>query len=472
MKLSTTEAHQAKRMRGVSLEIKTTIGIIVVLVLLFVALLGVSGAHAGAGLAVGTAIAAVVIAVTLHFWIYRPLHDLIARSRRRLGGTYEGTDPFYRNELAELEHLVNTLVSVFTSAEDQETTNASIRDDLVRLREYNRQLVEIDEIGQEIGAALPYRETVDRALAGGKRFLRADFVALLLHDSETRTFSVEGSLGVNLHNSDPSCCLSTPDCPVRRAVTRGKITRSSNHACSLFPQTMKGQLVIPLDVEAVGEMALLATATSAATFDVLSDDIVALLQNHVCTALGTAHKFDAIRRQVVTDHLTRLYNRRYFMSRAAEEVERSLQNQAPMSVVMIDIDNFKLFNDNYGHSTGDRVLQAVATIMQSAVRTSDVCARHGGEEFIMLLPNTPGDSAIFLAERVRSMLAATRYTGLGLPNDANITISAGVATCPRDATTSDDLVELADKALYRAKAAGRNQVCQYGVESDRLPIRQ
>ncbi len=168
---------------------------------------------------------------------------------------------------------------------------------------------------------------------------------------------------------------------------------------------------------------------------------------------------------MVTDHLTGLYNRRYFMNRAGEEIERSLRHQAPLSVLMIDIDHFKQFNDTYGHATGDRVLQTVARAHQGRRCAShDICSRHGGEEFAVLLPNTPGDSAYHVAERVRRTLGGTRYTGLGLPPDVNITISVGVATCPRDATVLDDLMELADKALYRAKADGRDTVVLWGAE--------
>ena len=167
---------------------------------------------------------------------------------------------------------------------------------------------------------------------------------------------------------------------------------------------------------------------------------------------------------MVTDHLTGLYNRRYFMNRAGEEIERSLRHQAPLSVLMIDIDHFKDFNDTYGHATGDRVLQTVARAMKDALRKPDICSRHGGEEFAVLLPNTPGDNAYFVAERVRRTLGGTRYTGLGLPPEVNITISVGVATCPRDATVLDELMELSDKALYRAKAEGRDMVVLLGAE--------
>jgi len=259
-----------------------------------------------------------------------------------------------------------------------------------------------------------------------------------------------------------------PDCPVRRAINGELVTWCGGHVCALFPSTMKGRLIVPFTVEAVGEVVFLAAAASPTTLGVLTDEIIETWQGHMRSALSNAHKYDAIRRQAITDHLTHLYNRRYFMSCAGEEVRRSLHDQAPISIVMIDIDHFKDFNDSYGHAAGDRVLQAVANIMRSTVRTSDTCARHGGEEFVMLLPNTLDDSAVALAERVRRTLGETSYAGLGLPDDVKITISAGVATCPHDAISVEELLDLADKALYHAKEAGRDKVCQYGVDNEPL----
>jgi len=405
-----------------------------------------------------------LIALTFDLWVYRPLNGLIRRARQRLGGNYELNDPYYRDETRELGHLVGTLIAVFTAAEDKEWVSQSIKADLERMRSLNRQLMDVGELGKEMNAALPYRETVERVLSRSKAFLHADFAALLLLDADARAFSLEGAQGVLSPTLSAECCAFTPDCPVRRAIASGQLTRSVDHTCSLFPHTMKDQLVIPVHVENIGDMAVLATSTTGDYVSLLSDDILVALQNHVQSALTNAHKYDAIRRQVVTDHLTRLYNRRYFMNRAGEEIERSLRHQAPLSVLMIDIDHFKEFNDTFGHATGDRVLQTVARAMQDALRKPDICARHGGEEFAVLLPSTPGESAYYVAERVRRTLSGTRYTGLGLPAEANITISVGVATCPRDATELDALMELADQALYRAKAAGRDQVVLHGAE--------
>ena len=447
-----------------SLELKTTAVVAVVLAAFFFVV--THWLHVGPPWQVAVALLAVfaLIAIAFDLWVYRPINSLIGRSRKRLGGNYEHSDPYYRDEIRELGYLVGTLIAVFTAAEDKEWVSQSIKDDLMRVQALNRQLMDVGVLGREMNAALPYRETVERVLSRSKAFLRADFAALLLLDTDARAFSLEGAQGVLSPSLSAECCAYTPDCPVRQAISSGQLVRMSDHTCDLFPHTMSAQVVVPVKVENVGDMAVLATSTTGDYVALLTDDILVALQNHVQSALANAHKYDAIRRQVVTDHLTRLYNRRYFMNRAGEEIERSLRHQAPLSVLMVDIDHFKEFNDTYGHATGDRVLQTVARAMQDALRTSDICARHGGEEFAVLLPSTPGENAYYVAERVRRTLSGTRYTGLGLPAEANITISAGVATCPRDATELDALMELADKALYRAKAAGRDQVVLHGAE--------
>jgi len=430
--------------------------------LLFV---GTRGTSDGATwrLAGGAVVALVVIVVVLHLLVFSPIHNLVRRSRERLGGDFARGDPRYRSEIRELSYLVGALIAVFTAGEDKEWVSQSVKDELERALAINRQLMDVGELGKEMNAALPYRETVERVLSRTKAFLRADVVALLLLDEESQAFSLEGAQGTLSPDSSTECCAGTPDCPVRRAVTGGSLVRAEGHTCELFPHTMAYQVVIPVLTENIGSMGLLATATGGDYISLLPDDILTALQNHVQSAVANAYKYDAIRRQVVTDHLTHLYNRRFFMNRANEEIERTLRHKAPLSVLMVDIDHFKLFNDTHGHATGDRVLQTVARAMQDALRTSDVCARYGGEEFAMLLPNTSGENAYYVAERVRRTLQGTRYTGLGLPADANITISVGVSTCPRDATSLDELMTLADEALYQAKGEGRDRVVLYGA---------
>ena len=412
------------------------------------------------------AVAFVMIITANHFLVFRPIHRLIERSRLRLGEEFSGNDPRFRSETRELSHVVNTLVAAFGAARDSEWVAEELRNDYRRAQELNRQLIDVGQLGKEMNCALPYQETVERVLSSTRSFLKCDFTALLLLDEESRTFSLEGAQGVLSPHLSADCCASTPDCPVRRAITSGSLTRVQGHTCSLFPQTMSHQIVLPVRAENLGHMGLLLTATSDDHLQGVTDEVLVALQNHVQSALSSAHKYDAIRRQVVTDHLTHLYNRRFFMSRASEEIERSLRHKNPLSILMVDIDHFKQFNDSYGHATGDRVLQTVARAMQAALRTSDVCARYGGEEFAVLLPNTMAENARYVAERVRRTLHETRYTGLGLPANASVTISIGIATCPRDATDLDALIGLSDVALYEAKRCGRDRVVLYDAEHE------
>lgn len=453
----------ARRPRpDVSLEVKTAGSVALALGAAFAALVIAPGGTAAWALAlVLTAAGALVVAV-LDLWVYRPVRALVRRSRQRLGAGFARSDPDYRDELRELAYLVNALIAVFTAAEDKEWVARSVQQDLLRVHQAKRQLLDVGEMGAEINAALPYKETVERALSRIKAFLRADLVVLLGTDASARMFTVEGANGLDLGELSSDCCAYTPGCPVRRAAENGQIVRATDHSCGLVPATLAAQLAVPFTIPKVGDFALLAAATAWDHFSEVGDDVLSALQGHLQSALANAHRYDAIRRQVVTDHLTRLYNRRYFMNRAREEVERSLRYQQPLSVLMADIDHFKSFNDRYGHATGDRVLQAVAGILKGAFRGVDICARLGGEEFAILLPNTTGEDACNVASRVRHILKETRYTGLGLPFEVNITISIGVATCPRDATTVTDLLELADRALYAAKAHGRDQVQQHG----------
>ncbi len=147
-----------------------------------------------------------VIAVTFDLWVYRPVNGLIHRSRKRLGGNYERNDPFYRDEVKELGYLVGTLIAVFTASEDKEWVSQTIKDDLIRVRSLNRQLMDVGVLGREMNAALPYRETVERVLSRSRTFLHADFGALLLLDAEARAFSLEGTQGVLTPALSAECC--------------------------------------------------------------------------------------------------------------------------------------------------------------------------------------------------------------------------------------------------------------------------
>jgi diguanylate cyclase (GGDEF)-like protein/PAS domain S-box-containing protein len=169
----------------------------------------------------------------------------------------------------------------------------------------------------------------------------------------------------------------------------------------------------------------------------------------------------------LTDFLTNLYNRRYFMQRGAEELKRATRNSQPLALLMLDIDEFKKVNDTCGHEAGDLTLQQVAAALKSSLRETDIIGRLGGEEFAVLLPNTSPEGAVLLAERVRQSIANTSFEmSPGEPLISIITISVGVATFTDEISGIDDLLRNADAALYRAKNSGRNCVGVYQKHHD------
>jgi diguanylate cyclase (GGDEF)-like protein len=163
----------------------------------------------------------------------------------------------------------------------------------------------------------------------------------------------------------------------------------------------------------------------------------------------------------ITDPLMGIFNRRYLERRLEEEVARSKRYNLPLSILLIDIDYFKNVNDTYGHQVGDDVLENMGKMMDDIARDSDIVARYGGEEILIVLPSTPISGAVTIAERLRLLVESHAFR---LPDSYNnlsmlhVTVSIGVAFLGQDIVEAHDLVERADKALYAAKKNGRNRV--------------
>jgi len=162
----------------------------------------------------------------------------------------------------------------------------------------------------------------------------------------------------------------------------------------------------------------------------------------------------------LTDPLTQTHNRRALMERLTSELERARRYALHLSVLMVDLDHFKLINDSYGHVVGDEVLRGVSRVLQREARAVDVVARFGGEEFLVVLPETGEEGAVALAERIRARVEETPPVTGGEYGWLRVTVSIGVATVPSPRVNSpEELIAVADEALYRAKAQGRNRVC-------------
>lgn len=181
-----------------------------------------------------------------------------------------------------------------------------------------------------------------------------------------------------------------------------------------------------------------------------------IFANEASIAIENARLFQQVQQLAITDELTGAYNRRYFYELVDLELARSKRYNHPVSLLMIDLDNFKTVNDRFGHATGDQVLKGVAEQIQRTVRECDTLGRYGGEEFVLLLPETPLDKAVEVAERLRRMIEAHKIMVDGI--EISITLSIGAAAIGADCKDSDALLQRADRAMYEAKAAGRNRV--------------
>ena len=179
--------------------------------------------------------------------------------------------------------------------------------------------------------------------------------------------------------------------------------------------------------------------------------------DQITLALANIKLRESLHHQSMHDPLTSLYNRRYMEEELNIEFMRAVRKSDPLSLIMIDIDHFKQFNDVYGHEAGDLVLIEVSRIIKNHIRESDIPCRMGGEEFMMIIPDTSLELAKERAENICVAIskASLMYKGVTLPG---ITVSAGVASFPNHGTSKNEIMEAADKALYKAKKAGRNQV--------------
>ena len=202
-----------------------------------------------------------------------------------------------------------------------------------------------------------------------------------------------------------------------------------------------------------------ATRKSGAADAFTQEDaqVVELVCASLATALANALAYKDATRQTLIDDLTRLYNVRHLYQTLEGELRRARRYGTSVSVVFMDLDGFKLVNDAYGHRAGSATLTEVAKVISRSVRESDFVARYGGDEFVLMLPETTAKRALQMAERVRLRIAGHRFKG-GIGADIFLTASFGVASFPEHGSKAEKLIELADAAMYEAKQRNKNNV--------------
>jgi diguanylate cyclase (GGDEF)-like protein len=192
-----------------------------------------------------------------------------------------------------------------------------------------------------------------------------------------------------------------------------------------------------------------------AIFEVRHLRVLSLLANHTAIAIENGKLYRRAEQLAVTDDLTQVYNYRFLKMALRREVKRAARFGQNFSLMMLDVDNLKSYNDRHGHLRGSEVLKLVAQSLVREARAIDLVAKYGGDEFVIILPQTARDGACVLAERVKVAVEARAFP---LVDAGAITVSVGVATFPESGSTAGELLEAADIALYAAKQAGKNQV--------------
>lgn len=271
--------------------------------------------------------------------------------------------------------------------------------------------------------------------------------------------------GSGLYGSQPLTALDMDD--LGRLLARG---RRTGHARVLFPLTggavetgyahlhETGWSVAVMEDEISFVQPLHQSTLNIVLSFLAAAAFIALLVFIVVRVLERSEA------QATIDELTGLPNRRVFHEIMSREMVRAERNERPLSVMNMDIDHFKAINDALGHQRGDEVLKAFARVLAGQVRSIDVAARYGGEEFVALLPDTDGEGAVTLAEKVRRAFeeAPVMRAGAGPEDLRRVTVSIGVATYPQDGAGSETVLRRADQAMYLAKALGRNLVISFG----------
>ena len=372
-----------------------------------------------------------VLAFAAADWMSRALNDLAERAMVLARGGSRG------DELDQLGAAIDQISSELSSRVGElEAERGRFKETLQR---YGETLAATHDLNALVGAVLDTAVQATRARGG----------RLLLYDPERGEAIEQARIG--------TARGSRTDLPMVVAAGVGLEGEALSAHEPRVVQTPRAMLAVPI----LREHQLLGLVTTVDPEDggFGDEDIESLsaLAVQAGVAIENARLHRVVERQAVTDALTGLANRRQFYEVLGREYERSQRFGTPLSLILLDIDDFKNINDTRGHLAGDAVLHGVAATLAELIREIDMAARYGGEEFAILLPQTAQEGAAQLAERLRREIA-TRPIRFGPDEIDGITASFGVAAGPEDSMTQIDLIASADAALYQAKRDGKNHV--------------
>ena len=243
--------------------------------------------------------------------------------------------------------------------------------------------------------------------------------------------------------------------PLAEGIHCTHISASVTLKCLCVPMVGHGDTLGVLHLEFAGDA--FETEPGSENPEAIAQRLGTTVAGQIALSLASLRLRDTLRDQSVRDPLTGLFNRRFMEESLEREMQRSVRKNHPVSVLFADLDNFKRFNDTFGHDAGDHVLKTVADLFRKSVRVDDVVCRYGGEEFSFILPESSSENAVIRANELRE---TTKQMGMDYQNRdlGAVTLSIGVATFPEHGETAEEVLKTADKCLYAAKSEGRDRV--------------
>ncbi len=331
---------------------------------------------------------------------------------------------------------------------------------------YTKQLETLFNIGTTVSQTLNLEELLVSVLDKVLEVTGVEITGIFLLDEETKELVLRASRGMSSSFVREVKILSAGDDVLKQVIETGKPLLVEN--ISLDPRfdhhgTKKGS------IQSFAALSIMAKEKILGVMGIGSYGhrgfpdwelrMLGTIANQIGMAIENAQLYEHALELAFTDGLTGLYNRRYLMDQIEREFIRVQRSEAPLSLIMVDLDELKEINDRFGHHVGDSFLKEVARIVKVNTRASDVAARWGGDEFILLAPGTDSKNASKIAERIRAQVE--RYK-IRLENkDVGITVSAGIVSYPAHTSVVSELVEKADEAMYSAKRAGKNRSSIY-----------
>ena len=235
-----------------------------------------------------------------------------------------------------------------------------------------------------------------------------------------------------------------------------------NYANTTIIQLLKSEELVLVPLKAKDKVNGIIVADNFITHKPITKDAIrmlTMLANQAGLAIENSQLYEKTVIRAHSDSLTDLWNHGYFQYLLQNELEKSRGNVNPLSLVALDIDNFKIYNDTLGHQAGDQILKELAAVLRNHSRKMDFVCRYGGEEFMVILPQTDKNEAFLIAERLRLDIEKHHFAQEEILPNKKLTVSIGIASYPEDGSLPAEIVSLADKALYEAKAKGKNNTC-------------